>query len=294
MESEATTYYVVDSLAQYRAYQDSVDYNSLFKIEKDSAIYFSKDKLKSLNSNTSSLLLKDNGHEGIVRTFSLENEDGVLVLLLLCFLFFTRIYKGGAEFFEENSRLLFSNRKNPNLFTETTITEFWFNFSLLFQFVVLTSIVSYDLLMECYQYRLPQNSFITILLFIAVIALFILLKLLFYRFLCYVFDLGEYRKMLQRIYIIILEMMSMIAFLPTLMLVYSQNLHTILIFFFIGLFILSRIVLFYRIIVFFLRQHVNLLFLIVYLCNVEIIPYIILYNVLIYLYDIDLISLLWL
>ncbi|SHG09249.1 DUF4271 domain-containing protein [Dysgonomonas macrotermitis] len=293
MESGESTY-VIDSVALARSYKDSVEYRSLLKIEKDTSMYFTEDKWQSLHTAESRKEFQNNGHLGIHKDFALENEDGVLVLLLICFLFFTRIYKGGITFFRENTRLLFSYRENSNLFSETTITEFWFNFILLFQNVLLTSIIIFDIFLESDNNPLPKDSFATILVFIVIIALFISIKSLFYRFIGYVFDMKEYTNMWQRTYIIVLEMTGMIAFVPTLMMIYSQKFHFVLIIFFISLFIISRLILFYRIITFFLRQPVNFLFLIVYLCSVEIIPYILLYQVLIFLYKVDLISLLWL
>lgn len=294
LEPETNTYYIVDSVALSKSHQDSADYQALFRMEKDTSMYFSTEKIKSLPQNNEQKAISVLGHEGIKKTFTLENEDGVLILLLVCFLFFTRIYKGGILFFKENTRLLFSNRENPNMFTETTIREFWFNFILLFQNVLLIAIILFDLFLEFDEYSPPKDAFVTILVFISVLSLFIYFKLLFYRFIGYIFVVKEYMKIWIRTYIIVLEMMGMIAFVPTLIMVYSQSFHYILLSFFIILFILSRLILFYRIITFFLRQHVNFLFLIVYLCSVEIIPYIILYQVLIYLYKVDLISLLWL
>lgn len=294
MEPEVNTCYIVDSVAIARAYKDSADYHSLFRIEKDTSMYFSSDKVRYLQQSKEQNINRVRGHEGIKKAFTLENEDGVLILLLVCFLFFTRIYKGGIVFFKENTRLLFSNRENLNMFSETTIREFWFNFILLFQHVLLTAIILFDLFLESDKYPLPQYPFVTILVSLSVLSVFIYSKILFYRFIGYIFNIKEYMKIWVRTYIIVLEMMGMIAFVPTLIMVYSQSFHYILLSFFIVLFILSRLILFYRIITFFLRQHVNFLFLIVYLCTVEIIPYIILYQVLIYLYKVDLISLLWL
>lgn len=294
LEPDINTYYVIDSLAVSQSRKDSADYYSLYKMEKDTSMYFSQKKIQSLKETKEQKASIVEGHDGIKKAFTLENEDGVLILILVCFLFFTRIYKGGVIFFKENTRLLFSNRENLSLYSETTIREFWFNFILLFQNVLLTSVILFDLFLESDKYPLPKDSFVTILVFIFVLALFISFNLLFYRFLGYIFNIKEYMKIWIRTYIIVLEMMGMIAFIPTLIMVYSQSFHYILLSFFIVLFFLSRLILFYRIITFFLRQHVNFLFLIVYLCTVEIIPYIILYQVLIYLYKVDLISLLWL
>lgn len=293
LDTEATTYYVIDSLRIAESDKDSVLRKSLFAFEKDTNIYFVKDKLEARYGIATQVQVKE-GHEGVGKIFTLEQDDGVLALLVLCFLFFTRIFKGGLTFFKENARLLFSTRENLNLFSETTVTEFWFNFILIFQTILLSAIVIFDVFLESDEYKVPQHSFYTIILFMLTISVFLLLKYLFYRALGYLFDIRDRIRIWLRSCTIVLSMTGIIAFVPTLMMVYSQNLHNYLLIFFLVLFIISQLILFYRVITFFLQGNVNFFFLIAYLCGVEIIPYIILYQVLIYLYKVDLIGLLWL
>jgi len=290
LNTDEATYYIVDSARILRAQEDSVLNHQLYTLEKDSSIYFSSDKLSAYILEEQN---EDSGYKGIERPFTLEGDDGIFALLLICFVFFTRIYKGGFSFFKENSRLLLSARKNLSMFSETTTTEFWFNFILLFQTVLLASIIMFDSFLELEQYPVPQNSFYTVSLFTVTISIFLGIKYLLYRLAGYLFNMQSHIDIWLRNYMIVLEMMGIIAFIPTLMLVYSQNFHQYLLLFFLVLFILSRIILFYRLITFFLRAHVNFLFLIAYLCSLEIIPYFILYQILIYLYKIDIISWLW-
>jgi len=260
----------------------------LYAFDKDTSLYFSEKHFPVVPEKEK----PQTGHEGIKRPFTLEGDDGVFALLLICFVFFTRIYRGGFIFFRENIRLLFSSRKSPNLFSETTTTEFWFNFILLFQSVLLASIILFDWFLEADPSPVPPNSFYTISLFTLTIAAFLGLKYLLYRLVGFIFNIKEHVNVWLRNYMIVLEMMGIIAFIPALMLVYSQSFHQYLLIFFAVLFIVSHLILFYRLITFFLQQHVNFLFLIAYLCSVEIIPYVLLYGVLINLYRVDIINLL--
>ena len=285
---------MIDSLKIAESKKDSVAHQSLFGFEKDTSLFFSADKFASRQKLTTEHPQQNTGHVGVNKVFTLEQDDGVLALLVLCFLLFTRIFKGGFTFFKESTRLLFSTRENINLFSETTVTEFWFNFILIFQTILLSSIIFFDVFLEMDAYKLPQHSFYTILLFMLTIFVFLLFKYLLYNILGYLFDLKERVKIWLRSCTIVLSMMGIIAFVPALMMVYSQNFHDYLLIFFLVLFIVSQLILFYRIIAFFLHENVNFFFLIAYLCAVEIIPYIILYQVLIYLYKVDLIGLLWL
>ncbi|NDW18553.1 DUF4271 domain-containing protein [Dysgonomonas sp. 216] len=233
------------------------------------------------------------GHDGTAKAFSLSQVDGVFALLLLCFLFLARIYREGTLYFKENSRLVFSSRENISLFSETTITEFWYNFALVFQTIFLTAIVLFSVFVEVNKPFIPPNSFLFLALSILCIGAVELIKYLFIRLVSYLFEIKEVVNVWLRSYIIIIEMMGIIAYFPILILVYSNLSHDILFMFFAVLFIISRLIIFYRIIIFFLHGNVNFLYLIVYLCSVEIVPYFLLYKALGFLYKIDVISLLW-
>lgn len=268
---------------------DSLNNNESCIIGLD-RIYLTESEIKHYQSSTND----NNTHIGTRRPFTLEGDDGIFALLLICFVFFTRIYKLGFSFFKENMRVFLFPRKRQSTFNETTSTEFWFNFILVFQSILLASIILFDYFLETNQSYTPSHSFYTIVLFIAVISLFLFLKFLIYKLIGILFNIKEAIGLWIKNYMLVLEMMGIIAFIPVLVLVYSQNYHDYLLVFFIFLFITSRLLLFYRLITFFLEQRVNFLFLIAYLCSVEIIPYIILYQVLIFLYKVDIIQLLWL
>lgn len=290
--------YVIDSFAIVKAKKDSALYKQLYSFEKDIDIMSfsnnSLDKEQSLQNRCSKDINTHLGHAGNFKLFTLEQDDGVFALLLLCFLCITRIYKGGVSFFSENMRLLFSSRENINLFSQTTIREFWFNFILIFQSILLTSVILFDYFLVSNSNKIPVHSFYTITMFIVVISSFLAIKYCFYRFTGWVFGVQKKLDVWLRTYMIVIEMLGIIAFIPTLILVYSVNFQLSFIHFLIILFVISRIILFYRVSVFFLQSNVNILYLITYLCNVEIIPYILLFYFLEYLYKIDLTSLLWL
>lgn len=289
MYTKERTYFTVDSAGENNLLDDSLRTQNLQNLEKDSALFFSYKDVSIYASKASS----DQGKEGQTRPFTLDGDDGIFALLLLCFVLFTRIYKSGLVFFKESFRILFSFHKSQNLFSETTTTDFWFNFILIFQSILLSSVVVFDSILESrIELNLPINSFYTIILFIFSITIFLLLKYLFYRFIGFVFEIQEQIHIWIRNYILVLEMLGIVAFIPSLVLVYYQNFHEYLLIFFFVLFIISRLILFYRITIFFLHSHVNFLFLIPYLCSVEIVPYLLLYQILVHLYNVDIINLL--
>ena len=290
--------YVVDSFAIEKAKNDSALHQEVYSFERDVDISSFSFNTSSSKVDSSTVVSKDIdlhiGHEGNNKLFTLEQDDGVFALLLICFFCITRIYKDSSSFFRENIKLLFSSRENINLFSETTIKEFWFNFILIFQTILLYAIILFDYLLISDSNAVPPHSFYTICLFIAVISSFLGLKYLMYRLIGWTFDIQSKMEVWLRTYTIVLEMIGVVAFVPTLILIYSLSLQIPILVFFIGLFLISRIILFYRATVFFLQSSINILYLITYLCSVEIIPYIFLFYLLEYLYKIDLTSLLWL
>jgi hypothetical protein len=256
----------------------------------DKSLFFTVD---SVQNQKAEIIRPAENHEGIKPPFSLEQIDGIFAMLLLSFLFSTRIYKSSILFFKENISLVYSTRKNINQLNETTATDSWYNFVLLFQFVLLLAITLFAIFHGQDNDYIPFHGFLLVLLLMLSIVLAGWVKYLFYRFVGFIFDIHDAIRTWFRSYMIMLEMMGLIAFIPVLFLVYSTYYHELLINFLIGLFIISRLIIIYRISFFFIRRKVNILFLIAYLCSVEIIPYFVLYRGLLYLCNIDITSLVY-
>lgn len=235
-------------------------------------------------------------HGGIPLPFALEQTDGIFGLILFCFLIFTHVYQGGFSFLKENIRLLFSPEKSQKKYRQTTtVKEVWYTYFLMFQAVVLISICLYDIFMEFSPLgKAIQTPFLTIVAFIILISIFLLLKVWIYRFIGYVFDLKFVMAGWSRSYVTIIEMLGIFCFIPTLLLIYSNYLHLEAIIVMAILFLIAQLILFYRIIIFFISEKFNFLYLIAYLCTIEILPYVFLSIGLIYLYRFDVYSILWL
>ncbi|MDR1883318.1 MAG: DUF4271 domain-containing protein [Prevotella sp.] len=236
-----------------------------------------------------------NGHDGLRLPFNMEQTDGVFGLLLLCFLFFSHIYNGGVTFLKENISLLFSSEKSKKIHHQTTAREYLYNYFLVFQTVVLASICVYDIFIE-FDSRsgADRKPFLSILSYMALIGLFLGIKDVAYMMLGYIFDEQKRMKVWRRTCIIGIEILGMFYFIPALLLVYANYYHLQIIIFMLILFLIVQLILFYQIIVFFIREKFNFLYLIAYLCAVEILPYIFLMIGLVYLYRIDVFNTLWL
>lgn len=229
-------------------------------------------------------------YEGIPLPFNMEQTDSVFVLLLFCFMFFAHIYSGGFSFLKENLMLVYSSERSIRLGKENTIKEAWYNYFLVFQAIVLASVSLFDIFME----YIPSNRqhitpLITIASFILLISVCFVLKILFYKLLGYIFNMQSLASGWNSTYIIVFEILGILYFIPTLLLIYSDFWHKFIIGFMLILFLISQIILLGRIVFFFFKEKFNFLFLIAYLCSVEIMPLLFLYAGLVYIYRIDII-----
>jgi len=229
-------------------------------------------------------------HYGKALPFNMEQTDGIFVLLLLCFLFFAHIYNGGISFLRENTALLFSSDKGKLIHKQTTTKEILYSYFLLFQAVVLISICLYDVFVEYTAAESLPNPFFTIVAFILLIGLFLGVKDVVYKIIGYIFDQQKLMNTWRRVSVVSFEVLGVLYFIPTLLLIYSNFYHSEILLFMLVLFLIVQITLFYQIIIFFVNQKFNFLYLIAYLCTFEILPYIFLSTGLIYLYRTDVLT----
>ncbi len=227
-------------------------------------------------------------YEGDRMPFTIEQSDSIFGLLLVCFLFFTHIYNGGYAFLKENVAFLLYPEKSQRLHRQTTSKEVLYSYFLIFQSVVLASIALYDVFLESDEgLDVLHRPLLTIFLFMLLLGVFLGIKDLIYRFLGYIFDQQKEVSQLRRAFIISIEVLGIVYLVPVLLIVYSPYYHFQIIVFMVILFLIVQILLFYQIIIFFIREKFNFLYLIAYLCTFEILPYIFLFIGLAYLYRID-------
>lgn len=235
----------------------------------------------------------DHRHEGIKLPFAIEHSDSVFIILLFCFIFFAHIYHGGFSFLKDQISFLFSSGKNDRMHGQTTVKEVLYGYFLLFQAIVLISVCAYDVFLELDLDTYNTNSaLVTITSFILLIALFFGVKDFIYMLLGIVFDMDKMVNSWRRIYIMAMEVLGMLYFIPTLFLIYANYYHFQIVVFMLILFLIVHAILFYQIISFFIREKFNFLYLIAYLCTFEILPYIFLIMGLVYLYRIDVFNIL--
>jgi len=277
MQGDKTVPY--DSIAQ-GSFGDSITGDTIDMANKNMEVSISKD---------------DHRHEGVRMPFTIEQADSVFGLLLLCFLFFAHIFNGGFTFLKENLGLLFSFEKSQRMHHQITARETLYNYFLVFQAIVLISICVYDVFVEYDPLHVGFRSpLVTIISFIILIALFYGVKDTTYKLLGYIFDTKKQIAIWRQTQAIAIEVLGILYFIPTLLILYGGYYSFQIIVFMAILFLLVQITLFYQIIIFFIGEKFNFLYLIAYLCTFEILPYIFLFIGLVYLYRIDVFNTIWL
>lgn len=238
----------------------------------------------------------DNGtplHEGIPLPFNLDHTNGTFLLILVCLLLMAFIYKGNFEALKTNLTAFVSFQRSKRIETDYTIKNVWHSCYLIVQLTLLASISIYCIFADYDTRSVEYHPLRTIALFAGCIFLFMLLKFILYKVIGFVYDVSDQMSLLRHWQLVIVEVLGIIYFIPTLLLLYADSLHTEIAIFMIILFILVQLILFCRLIVYFVREKLNFLFLIAYLCSVEIIPYIILAAGLLTLYKTDELTVLW-
>ena len=229
--------------------------------------------------------------EGMALPEMLHRSDGIFCLLLFCFFIVAHIYNGGLGFIKENIMLAFSPQKAEKLDSQSlpTTRENVYSYFLVFQAVMLISISIYEGLERFTNLTSVGGKapFVHIGTFVVLISVFILLKLALNRVVGYIFDLGGKMVLWNKVYLLLISMLGILCFLPTLLLVYSNWWHGAIIGFSLLLFAIMQIVLILRLIAYFYSQRYGVLSLVAYLLTVEILPYIYLGLGLFYFYQID-------
>lgn len=218
----------------------------------------------------------------------LKHQDGIFLILLLSFFLIGKMIQRGHSYFVKGLRLLATFREKRDDFSEITIKEFWGNLFLIILPAFLVSLLSYQYLQNGDDtIHPPGHIWCTIIGFTLVISLFVLFKYLFYSLIGYTFDVKEEMTSYLRVYFALNELFGILIFIPTLIFLYFGTYPQTILLIVIILYLITRVILFLRLIFFFLSKKINFLFGIVYLCSVEISPYVFLILGFIFFYKED-------
>lgn len=218
----------------------------------------------------------------------LKNSGALSLLLLVGFMTACLILRKGRYFFSEGLQMLFTFYEKKDTYNQITIKELWIHIFLCTLPIFMISIISYLFLQEQYpDTSITHHKWGIIALFMLLCAAFFIGRYLVHLIIGYTFDIQDTIRRYHKTEISVFEIFGILIFIPTLLYIYSpyHMVSTIALFVIVGIFILSQIVLFVKSINVFFNKKAIFSIGIVYLCSVEIVPYILLLNGFYLLYE---------
>ncbi len=202
------------------------------------------------------------------------------LLFLLCLITISIIYNREGSTIATNFRSIFSLRNYPvsNIKEQVTTSEVWSEFYMIFQAVLVFTIVVFTYLLDA---DLIIQSFRSYLLvFVGVflaIAVFIGLKYIMYRIIATFFLSNDIKDWINR-YFRLFELLGLIVFVPAILLVYLPEYRDYMFIAIAAVFIVSRLVVIIETFNIFVKNKVGTFYFFSYLCGTEIAPYFLYYK----------------
>ena len=221
------------------------------------------------------------GIPGIAQIIPQSESSVFFLLFLLCFILFVFITRfEGVSILSTIKNVFSFGRKESNIHkSQITISHIWGEIFLVMQTLLISTILVFVIGWHYGLSTFPiHNRFIIFLgLFLGMLVM-LGLKLLVYKITGSILYKRDVDAWIER-YLLCLEIVGIIAFIPVLFLVFIPEFRYAMIFILVILFVLSRIIILWSHLNIFVKHKIGLLYLIVYLCGVEIAPYILLISV---------------
>ena len=212
----------------------------------------------------------------------LHNSTGVVAMLLCALFLIIFSLKQVPSYFKENFTFLLtdSNLDKQHSFREVFSSSCLYTISLL-----LLSILSFEKLSLIY--TTTDSPLSKIIAFWVILILFFCLKAVIYKLYAYCLHLENELKQWSRISSVLMNTFTILVFFPVCIVIYSNMYHTIIINISLIVFLLVQLFLIIVVVTHFISKKSDYLYLFVYLCTVEILPYIFIGIVFLNLYKID-------
>lgn len=213
----------------------------------------------------------------------LHNSSGVVVSLLLSFFLIVFSLKKTPYYFKENFSLLFTD---SNLERQQTFKEIFTTYCLYSISLLLISILAFEKI-TLLQGNNSSSSFGKILTFWAILILFFCAKSILYRLYAYSLNLNKEFKQWMRISSVMMNTFGILVMFPVCVVIYSNSYHNIIINISLIVFLLVQLFLILVVVIHFILKNSDYLYLFVYLCAIELLPYIFIGVLFLNLYKID-------
>lgn len=209
-----------------------------------------------------------------------KEMDVMFSVFFVCFLLFAFAFSSrGRQTLALIKSDLFQLKSRSSIFFETTGNDFTSRLLLGVQAVLLTAVFFFIYASANYEYTPHALKAVAIIGgFSLAITAYLLLKWIGYKLLSYVFFSPEVCNQWMRSWGALLSLHVLVVFIPTILFCYLSSFYEIGLYWIVGWFVLSRLILLYKSYLIFFNSLDRLHYLFLYLCTQEIIPLFLLYK----------------
>lgn len=221
------------------------------------------------------------GFEGIPLPISTFTESVIFLIFLACFMLFSLVFSREGTALIGNFRNVFTSgsRRHTSIYKEQiTTTEIWGELFLIFQAAAIFAIVLFVFSWDKGLSAMPQNYYYLFFggAFLGM-GVFFGLKYVIYKIIGSFVFASEMEQWIAR-YFWIVELLGVLSFFPAMFFVYLHEFREVALIVLLVIFFISRLVVLVTLLMFFVKHKIGFLYFIVYLCGVEIAPYLFLYK----------------
>ena len=220
------------------------------------------------------------GIEGTLSAFSVNVGSVFFILLFSCFLVFSLIfYREGATLSGNfNTIFSFTKRKITGYKEQVTTAEIWGEFYMIFQAILILSIIFYNFLWAReFVYASFKDFAVNFSLIFFLLSILFGLKFLMYKSISSFFLSKDFKSWISR-YFRLLELLGIILFIPAILYLYLPEIRNDMELIILIVIIMGKIVVIIELLNIFVKNKVGGFYFFVYLCGTEIAPPLIIYK----------------
>jgi hypothetical protein len=232
----------------------------------------------SAYDNSYSLISK--GMEGSLASLPLQTGSVFFIIFLLCFAIFSFVFSRERTTFTGNFNAIISLRSRPTATYKEQVatTEIWGEFFMIFQAILIFSIILFTYLWKGDFYLLTIKSFtISFLLIFLILSILAGLKFLVYKSISFFFLHKDIKNWINK-YFRLLELLGVVLFLPAILYLYLPEIRPVMQVVILLVIVVSRLIVLIELSNIFVKNKVGGFYFFVYLCGTEIAPYLIYYK----------------
>ncbi|MDR0746227.1 MAG: DUF4271 domain-containing protein [Mediterranea sp.] len=208
-------------------------------------------------------------------------DDGIVIILLCCFFLFAYVLSKVKKFLWQQGNNFILHKKRTSIFSSSTVTDVHYLLLLVLQASILVGICFFNYFYNTIPLLVQHvHPYLLLGIYTGVCLVYIILKWLIYSLLGWTFFERGITDMWLESYSTIIYYLGFVLFPFVLFLIYLDLNTYIMVIIGLGLIISAKLLVFYKWLKFFFNNIYGFPLLILYFCALEIIPYLIYYQVL--------------